>query len=64
VEFPREGISQFTWKRNGVSLRAQTKDQTRLVFAESGFPEVLGPIGLTVPGGLLVAVPGGMLLNE
>jgi hypothetical protein len=33
-----EGISQIVWKRNGVSLRVQAKEPTRLVFAESAFP--------------------------
>jgi hypothetical protein len=34
----QEGISQVAWKRNGVSLRVEAKERTRLVFAESAFP--------------------------
>ena len=34
----KEGISQVAWKRNGVNLRVQAKERTRLVFAESAFP--------------------------
>ena len=33
-----EGISQVAWKRNGLRLRVETKERTRLVFAESAFP--------------------------
>jgi len=52
VEFPGGHQSDHLEKKP-VSLRSRQR-----VSRSSG------PIGLTLAGGLLVAVPGGMLLNE